>query len=111
MRARDVTNVSSLYVPKKIHELDYFANYQAEVADGSIRIVEAPADALPNTRVMVLEEGRVVFTGSVQEFKTSELPAIKELLTLDRHDHARDPYFTDPWDKQRRPKEPILRTR
>ena len=108
MRARDVNHISSLYVTKKIHELNYLANYRAEVADGSIRIVEAPATALPNTRVVVLARGRIVFSGSVQEFEKSELPAIKELLTLDRHDHSGDPYFTDPWDKLRRPNETIL---
>jgi hypothetical protein len=77
-----------LYVTKKIYELDYLAN--------------------DKTRVMVLKDGRVVFSGSVREFKTSELPAIKELMTLDHHDHAKDPYFTDPWDKDRRPAETIL---
>ena len=88
IRARDINHISSLYVTKKIYELDYLANNK--------------------TRVMVLKDGRIVFAGSVQEFKTSELPAIKELLALDHHDHSRDPYFTDPWDKDRRPAETIL---
>src|SRR6185369_2413323 len=88
IRARDISHISSLYVTKKIYELDYLAN--------------------DKTRVMVLKDGRIVFAGSVQEFKTSELPAIKELLALDHHDHSRDPYFTDPWDKDRRPAETIL---
>ena len=108
MRARDVNHISSLYVTKKIHELNYLANYRAELADGSIKIVEAPANASSNTRVIVLAKGRIVFSGSVQELENSELPEIKELLTLDRHDHARDPYFSDPWDRQRRPSETIL---
>src|SRR4029079_11526395 len=88
IRARDINQISSLYVTKKIYELDYLAN--------------------DKTRVMVLKDGRVVFSGYVQEFKTSELPAIKELLALDHHDHARDPYFADPWDKDRQPSEAIL---
>ena len=88
IRARDVNQISSLYVTKKTYELDYLAN--------------------DKTRVMVLKDGRVVFSGSVQEFKSSELPAIKELMMLDHHDHSRDPYFTDPWDKDRRPAETIL---
>jgi len=88
IRARDINHISSLYVTKKIYELDYLANNK--------------------TRVMVLKDGRIVFAGSVQELKTSELPAIKELLALDHHDHSRDPYFTDPWDKDRRPAETIL---
>ena len=88
IRARDINHISSLYVTKKIYELDYLAN--------------------DKTRVMVLKDGRIVFSGYVQEFKTSELPAIKELLALDHHDHSKDPYFTDPWDKDRRPAETIL---
>lgn len=88
IRARDINHISSVYVTKKIHEFDYLAN--------------------PNTKVMLLEDGRVVFSGSVDEFKTSELPAIKELRTLDHHDHSKDPHFADPWDKRRHPKEEIL---
>ena len=56
----------------------------------------------------VLVGGRVVFSGTAEEFHKSDLPAIKELVTLDYHDHSNDPYFTDPWDKRRRPKEEIL---
>jgi len=88
IRARDVNHISSLYVTKKIHELDYLAN--------------------PKTTVLVLENGRIVFRGSVEEFKISQLPAIEELAALDHHDHSRDPYFTDPWAKHRRPAETIL---
>lgn len=88
IRARDINHISSLYVTKKIHEFAYLAS--------------------PRTRVMMLDDGRVVFYGSVAEFETSELPAIKELSALDRHDHSRDPYFTDPWDKDRRPSEMFL---
>lgn len=88
IRARDVNLISSLYVTRKIHEFDYLAG--------------------PKTKVMVLDEGRIVFSGSVDEFKTSELPAVKEMVTLDRHDHSKDSYFADPWDKDRRPTETIL---
>lgn len=88
IRARDVNHISSLYVSKKIHELDYLANEEL--------------------RVMVLEQGTIAFNGSAAEFKTSDLQAIRELSTLDRHEHSHDPYFSDPWDKKRRPSERIL---
>ena len=88
--ARDVHHISSLYVTKKIHELAYLAMNS------------------PTTRVMVLEKGRLVFNGTAAEFEHSELPAIRELSSLDHHDHAKDPYFDDPWDKRRRPAETIL---
>ena len=88
IRARDINHISSLYVTKKIYELDYLAN--------------------DKTRVMVLKDGRAVFSGSLPEFKTSALADVKELLSLDHQDHAKDPYFSDPWDKDRRPSETIL---
>jgi ABC-type transporter Mla maintaining outer membrane lipid asymmetry ATPase subunit MlaF len=108
MRARDVNQISSLYVSKKIHEFDYLANFRAQPVDNEVRIVEAPSNALPKTRVMVLKDGKIVFLDSVQKFMTSQHPAIQELLTLDHHDHSKDPYFDDPWDKDRRPTESIL---
>ena len=109
IRARDINHISSLYVTKKTYELDYLARFRAELdADGNIRVTEAPATNLPNTRVMVLDAGSIVFDGSVADFAKSDLPEIKELITLERHDHSKDPYFPDPWDKRRHPTETIL---
>jgi phospholipid/cholesterol/gamma-HCH transport system ATP-binding protein len=109
IRARDINQISSLYVTKKIHEIHYLANYRAETLNNSeIRIVEAPATRLPRTRVIVLEVGKIIFDGSAAEFATSELKPIQELSSLDHHDHAHEPYFVDPWDKRRRPTEAIL---
>lgn len=109
IRARDVNHISSLYVTKKIHEFDYLANYRAETgANGEIRIVQALPTTPFNTTVMVLEEGRIAFQGSVAEFEQSELKAIHELFTRDHHDHSIEEYFRDPWDKRRQPAESIL---
>ena len=109
IRARDINQISSLYVTKKIHELPYLANYRAEtLSNGEIRIIEAPATNLPQTRVVVLEQGKIAFDGSVAEFVSSELKAIQDLSLLDRHDHSREPAFPDPWDKRRQPAETIL---
>ena len=109
IHARDINHISSLYVTKKSYELDYLAHFHAETdGDGNVSIREAPLTALPGIRVIVLDAGSVVFDGSVEDFSKSELPAIRELVTLERHDHSRDPYFTDPWDKRRHPAETIL---
>lgn len=110
IRARDINQISSLYVTKKIHEIPYLANYRAETLSygGEIRIVEAPKTNLPKTRVIVLEEGKIAFTGSATEFAKSELKAIRDLSAMDRHDHSREQYFSDPWDRSRRPAEAIL---
>jgi len=109
IRARDINQISSLYVTKKIHELDYLGKFRAEVgSEGEITTVEAPSMQLPKTRVIVLQDGRIVFSGSVMEFAKSDLPAIAELSALDHHNHTNDPYFADPWDKRRHPAETIL---
>ena len=108
IRARDINQISSLYVTKKIHEIQYLANFRAELAGSDIKIMEAPPTRLPRTKVIVLEDGGIAFEGSATEFAESDLKAIRELLTLDHHNHSRDPHFTDPWDKRRRPLETIL---
>ena len=109
IRARDINHISSLYVTKKIHEIYYLANFRADrLESGEIVTMEAPSTRLPKTRVIVLEGGRIVFNGSATEFAQSDLTAIREMSTLDGHNHLQDPYFSDPWDKRRRPAEPIL---
>lgn len=109
MRARDINKVSSIYATKKPYEIPYLATYYAsQDAEGAIVVSEAPIDRLPRTKVLLLERGKIVFSGSVTEFQKSDLPAIKEMLTFDVHDHSADPYFPDPWDKRRRPKDEIL---
>ena len=109
IRARDINQISSLYVTKKIHEIHYLAAYRAETLNkGEIGIVEAASTNLPKTRVIVLNAGKIVFAGSASEFATSELKAIQDLSILDRHDHSHEPYFPDPWDRRRQPAEAIL---
>jgi phospholipid/cholesterol/gamma-HCH transport system ATP-binding protein len=106
LRARDVNQVSSIYVSKKPHEFPYLANYRFDESSGTT--IETPPGERSNTRVMVLDEGRIIFSGSVEEFQKSNHPGIKKLIALDHHDHSRDPYFPNPWDKGRKPSEEIL---
>ena len=109
IRARDVNGISSLYVTKKIHEIPYLGNFRAEAdSGGEVKTTEAPSTSLPNTKILVLEDGRIVFHGSVKEFEKTDLPTIRDLRALDYHDHTHDPYFADPWDKRRHPAEAIL---
>jgi phospholipid/cholesterol/gamma-HCH transport system ATP-binding protein len=109
IRARDINRISSIYVTKKVHELPYLANYIAvQNEQGEILIREATLDELPRTRIMVLDSGRLIFTGSLDQFQKSDLPGVRKLVTLDGHDHSADPYFPDPWDKSRQPQEKLL---
>jgi len=108
LRARDINKMSSIYVTKRIYEIPYLTNYVAIEEGAEIVIREAPPDKLPATKVMVLESGKISFTGSLAEFQASELRSVQDLLTLDRHDHSADPHFADPWDKRRQPDEKLL---
>jgi len=109
IRARDLNKVSSLYVTKKFYEIPHLANLSAaRSTSGEVSINETTPGSQARTRVMVLEKGRIIFVGTADEFQKSELPAINELAALDHHDHTKDPYFKDPWDKRRHPNEEIL---
>ena len=108
-RARDINNISSIYVTKKMQEVPYLANYRAiDDGKGGFLIREASPDRRPQIRVMMLESGRIAFMGSFDDFQNSDLPLIKEFVALDPHDHSADPYYTDPWDRRRKPKDEIL---
>jgi phospholipid/cholesterol/gamma-HCH transport system ATP-binding protein len=108
LRARDINRVSSMYVTKKPMEIPYLTNYIAKRTDHEISIIEAQKDELSDTTILVLESGRLVFAGDLQSFQSSELPSVKRMLTLDPRDHTVDPYFKDPWDKTRHPREKLL---
>lgn len=108
IRARDINKISSVYVTKKLYELSYLSNYVALKEKDRVKIIQASPDKLPMTRIMVLEAGRIAFTGSLSEFQDSDLAAVSNLRTLDQHDHSTDPYFADPWDKSRQPHERLL---
>lgn len=108
IRARDLNKISSIYVTKKPIEIPYLVGFTAVPAAKGTTIVEAPPGMLPETRVMVLEAGRVAFLGSSDEFYKCKLASVERMLTLEQHDHSADPYFTDPWDRSRTPKEKLL---
>lgn len=108
LRARDINHISSIYVTKKPMEIPYLAGYVARGKDKGIVVVEASAEQLPDTTIIVLEKGRIVFSGSLQNFESSDLPSVQRMLTLDTHDHEVDVYFQNPWDKSRVAHEKLL---
>lgn len=108
VRARDIYGISSLYVTKKLDEIPYLATHRArKTTDGAI-VEEATGDSDPTTRVIVLEGGRIVFTGSVAEFESSAVPEVVRLTQAENGTVFSDFVTNDPWDKRRRPREQIL---
>jgi phospholipid/cholesterol/gamma-HCH transport system ATP-binding protein len=79
IRARDLHHTSSLLVTKALHEIPYLSRHQArEGAQGGY--VEPVAGYVPGVQVCLLEEGRIAFFGSPQEFAQSSLPAVQHML-------------------------------
>ena len=108
VRARDLYGMSSLYVTKKLDEMPYLATHRAVQSPRGIIIEEATSETAPHTRVMVLDEGRIAFTGSVDEFATDPLRAVARLTHADNGTEISDFPVADPWDKSRKPRERIL---
>ncbi len=82
IRARDIHQISSLFVTKQLHEIPYVANYSAVQHEGgeiSIQKVDPSRDAIDRTRVLVLENGRSAFFGTPAEFESTVLPAVTHL--------------------------------
>ncbi len=108
VRARDVHGISSIYVTKKLDEIFYLASHRAVQTENGIAIEEANDASAPATRVMVLEKGKIIFTGSVGDFQRSSLPAVQRLTNADNGTVLSHFETTNPWDKSRLPREHIL---
>jgi len=111
IRARDIQHISSIYVTKQLNEISYLASHRAITGpDGNIMIESGSSiiEAAPRTKALVLDAGRIVFTGSATEFEASTLPVVTRLTQAENGTEFSDFYTPDPWDKHRRPKETIL---
>ena len=108
IRARDVYGISSIYVTKKLDEIPYLAMHRARHIGEEVIIEEASGLEAPATRVMVLEAGRFVFEGSVDEFESSSLPSVVHLTKAESGTVMSQFVTSNPWDKSRRPREQIL---
>lgn len=103
IRAREFHQMSSLYVSKAMHEIKYLAtHYARQDAAGQIAVREADAAHHPQTRVMVLDEGKIVFLGSHEEFQHSSLPAILRLTHPQPSATNSNFHTPDPWSKKGR---------
>lgn len=109
IRARDVHDISALFVTKDLKEIPYIASRVA-VADESGSVVIRKVDGvLPKPmRVMLLEEGRIAFIGTVDEFQTSTLPAVLRMSSPETARPESGEAVADPWSKTRRRKDKLL---
>ena len=106
IRARDIHQISSLFVTKELHEIPYLASYSAvqrEPGEISIRKVDASGETANQMRVLVLEAGRAVFFGTPAEFESSDLPAVTRMTHPSSSAPATDTYLADPWRGSKKP--------
>ena len=103
IRARDLHHTSSLLVTKALHEIPYVARHQArEDAQGGY--VEPVSGYVPGVQVCLLEEGRIAFFGSPQEFAQSSLLSVQHMLhPMTEATHGRLD-VDDPWRQNRETK-------
>jgi len=106
MRARDINQISSIYVTKKPQEISYLSDYSAiRLQNDEIAVREERH----KSRIIVLDAGQIVFDGGLTEFHRSNSPSVKRMLTLEHGEHSTDgPYFQNPWDPTRRLHERLL---
>lgn len=104
VRARDLHQISSLFVTKAMHEIPYLANHQARLDhDGKIVVDELPLKH--GIEVLLLEEGRIAFLGPPREFEQSHLPAVQRMLNPVTDAHRGDVEVDDQWRQNRQQRE------
>lgn len=80
IRARDIHNISSLYVTKELREIPYLAShFAARDEAGQVKILEGTRFGAATMKVLVLDEGEAVFVGTPEEFAASTLPLIRSM--------------------------------
>mgnify|MGYP000547132712 FL=1 len=100
IRARDLHGISSIYVTKMLHEISYLATNRAQRDDQGSSIV--PSEQVVGARVLLLEEGRIAFFGSPQEFEQSALPPVQHMLHPVTDAFHDDLEVENPWKQNRR---------
>jgi phospholipid/cholesterol/gamma-HCH transport system ATP-binding protein len=78
--ARDLHNVTLLYVTKELWEINYFdRHYIVQDENGSMLAIARDEQHARETNVLVLERGKAAFYGSPIEFEHSSLAAVLNL--------------------------------
>ena len=100
IRARDLHQTSSLLVTKALYEIPYLAKHQAHEGSQGGSVVKVAGD-VPNVHVCLLEEGKIAFFGSPQEFAQSLLPAVQHMLHPMTEAIHGELDVDDPWRQNR----------
>lgn len=82
MKLRDLEDVSSIFVTHEMNNLDYLSSEYAVVNDEGEVIFEREGErlCLINTKVLMLSEGEVIFSGTDETLRKSEDKYIQKFL-------------------------------
>ncbi len=82
MKLRDLEDVSSIFVTHEMNNLDYICSEYAVVNDEGKVVFEREGErlCLINSKVMMMREGKVIFSGTDESLRRQEDPYIKRFL-------------------------------
>src|SRR5256714_2624742 len=82
MKLRDLEDVSSIFVTHEMNNLDYLCSEYAVVNDEGEVVFEKEGErlCLINSKVLMMREGRVIFSGTDESLRKAEEPYIQKFL-------------------------------
>jgi phospholipid/cholesterol/gamma-HCH transport system ATP-binding protein len=82
MKLRDLEDVSSIFVTHEMNNLDYLCSEYAVVGDSGEVVFEREGErlCLINTKVMMMKEGNIIFSGTDEKLRHAEDAYIQKFL-------------------------------
>lgn len=82
MKLRDLEDVSSIFVTHEMNNLDYICSEYAVVNDDGQVVFEREGErlCLVNSKVMMMRQGKIIFSGTDEALKRAEDPYIQKFL-------------------------------
>ncbi len=82
MKLRDLEDVSSIFVTHEMNNLDYICSEYAVVNEAGEVVFEKEGEklCLINSKVLMMSEGRVIFSGTDETLRRAEDPYIQKFL-------------------------------
>ncbi|GIU82493.1 MAG: ATP-binding cassette domain-containing protein [Acidobacteria bacterium] len=82
IKLRDLENVSSVFVTHEMKNVEYLTSEYAVINEKGEVVFEKEGEklCLINTEVLILREGKIIFSGTDEELKKTQDPYIKRFL-------------------------------
>jgi phospholipid/cholesterol/gamma-HCH transport system ATP-binding protein len=82
IKLRDLEDVSSIFVTHEMKNLEYLSSEYAVVDENGEVVFELEGEklCLINTEIIMLKEGKIIFTGKDEEFNSSDDPYILKFV-------------------------------